>query len=156
MIEFEIVESDFWGYFPTKTKYTLREDVLKEFATMIALCLTDYDGKVYKRSRSVSGLVVRFGLEINEHFHTAQFTFSTPNRDDGNAAQFSAYCMKAVIDEMSAKATSTLVVEGGWVTCTVALPTLQADMLVAFVRSLEDADFAVDFAVEVSTRVYTS
>lgn len=149
MVKFEVVESDFWGYLPTKREYELREDVVGEFRFMIGTCLADPAGNMFRRNRVVSGVKVSFGIEVSKHFNSCQFVFRARKRQE-TIGSFVAYCMCAVHWEFKALGSATVQDGEGFVEVTVALPQQQAVEVCSFVHFMLTGE-----ELELSTTVYT-
>ena len=153
MRKFEIVESDFWGYFPTQTEYTLRDDVLLEMKRIVYDAVFLHGNSSYRQRRKVCGVEVAYCLEASLRFHTAQFTFATMSREKGNAGQFVAYCMCAVLDQFGYKSTCTVEERQGLVEVVVAVPLVVAEMILSHLSAMAGETYV---PLKVSTVVYSS
>lgn len=151
-MKFEIIESDFWGYFPIRSSYELRDDVLREMKDIVYDAVFVHGASAYLQRRKVSSVEVAYCVEMNEHWHTVQYRFRTKTRQNGNTGQFTAYCMAAVLEQYGMKSTCTVDEIDGIVEVVVALPRLAADMVIQHVCASNGRTFQVS---KVSTVVDT-
>lgn len=144
-IEYEVIDSDFWGRKPEKVTHVLRKDVANGFMELCMLALdglqvaysSQYEAKIVK-NHVIAGKKVFAAMELSKHFGACQIVFRTRKSDRrATPEKFMAYCLYAVSTEFGGHSTCVYDEVGGWLECEVALKKAAVAHIVAFVEDVE-------------------
>jgi hypothetical protein len=149
MIEFELVAKDFWGKCPERMHYTLNQEVLNSFASLVRAGLVDLEnalsnGRTGKRLVTLAriggrGVTVKF--EVSGMMKTAVLTFTTDTVKTDNVGAFYAYCMCATMTEFGGIATSVMGTNFDWQVIEIALEESPAKTLISYLSGSTHRDW---------------
>lgn len=142
MIEFQLLDSDFWGNSPQVKIHQLREDICKGFCDICLLAMDELRDKVQGtivsrgnglRYEDIAGKRVYIKMEVSEHFENCQVTFKSRNDSNQQPDKFVAYCVYAVNRSFGSHSSAVYENKGGWFECIVSLKKVAASHVISFI-----------------------